>query len=1214
MKKITVFFFLLLNVLLHAQVGVNTTTPDPSSMLDIAATNKGVLVPRVSLTNVTTTMLDGTNTAATGLLIWNTNAATVGGNGVGFYFFNGTQWIPITQTITGNTLDQSYDQGGAGVGKNIEATDGAVRINGDDGFLVTGTYGSGNTIDTEITGTGTRMFFNPRNAAFRAGYAENNRWDDVNMGEYSFAVNRNSEASGFGSVSLGYGSAAIGDYSVAMGRLNQANGESSSSIGNSCFAFGDRSFASGNFTNASGNNSTTFGDRTHTDGWASTAFGKNNTSSSYGEMVIGIGATTYTPSSNGLNQFRATNATDRLFVIGNAIDSNNNDNVENFERSDALIVLKNGLTRLPSQNISMIDDADGKTIVTKEYLLSRSSGTLEQAYNHPLPGQGRTIPANNGAVRIVGVDGFYSTGIIDSGALIANQLGPQLHWYPRKAAFRAGQLSGTQTPWTDSNIGYHSVAFGQNTIASGLNSSAFGAFTNASESYSTAFGAFTNATAFYSTAFGNNSTASGNTSIVFGINNQAPSMGETVLGIGATNYTPSLYGSWQFRTANENDRLLVVGNAIDLNEDGEVNDAERRDALVILKNGNTGIGSSTPQDRLHVVGNIRMVDGNQASGKVLKSDTNGTASWQDDNDNQTLILSGTDLSISGGNSVNLNSLVQTDNGISSVSNHLGLGGTLNRATQLDLSTFGINFNIDSTGPFKVQNNGNETFNVLQDGSSFFANRLAVGKTFASYMLDVEQTSATSTRAISSIKTDNTTSATNNIYASKTTNGNGVSTGIFNTSTGTGTGAKRGINNIINSTGNADQILILNELLSTNTTGMYYGVRNLISGTSGSAAIGSDQQLTGNSLGAKTGINNNITGASNTQAYRGNQSTISGTGDGARIGTDNSISTAGNGIHYGSRNQLSGNGNGFKYGTYNLLDAEGGIQYGTYNEISGNGTTQYGTYNVLNGTGIKYGTYNSVDVNQGWAGYFVGKGTFTNRLSIGSDDNPNAALHINKSSTITYAHLELTQSGLVTTAGSRIRFNSSAETDNEWILFARTNNDATTSRINFFHTGTGDVLRIFGSGRVGIMRNPATNALEVAGEASKTTAGGWIANSDSRLKKDISTISPNEALEKILKLRGVTYYWNDDKTGTTRPENLQIGFIAQEIAEVFPEKVTEDNLGYLQTAYGDYDPIVFQAIKALNDKIEKLENENSALKSALEKVNALEAKLEQMNIK
>jgi hypothetical protein len=147
-----------------------------------------------------------------------------------------------------------------------------------------------------------------------------------------------------------------------------------------------------------------------------------------------------------------------------------------------------------------------------------------------------------------------------------------------------------------------------------------------------------------------------------------------------------------------------------------------------------------------------------------------------------------------------------------------------------------------------------------------------------------------------------------------------------------------------------------------------------------------------------------------------------------------------------------------------------------------------------------------------------------------------------------------------------------------------------------------------------MRTPTTNALEVNGNASKTVAGGFLANSDSRLKKDIATISPNEALDKILKLRGVTYHWNDDKTGTTRPENLQIGFIAQEIAEVFPDKVTEDNLGYLQTAYGDYDPIVFQAIKALNDKIENLEKENAALKSIVEKVNALEAKLEQMNIK
>ncbi len=136
MKRILPLLFFLTLSYGFAQVGVNTTTPDPSSMLDISATNKGVLVPRVSLPNVTTTMLDGTNTAATGLLIWNTNAATTGGNGVGFYFFNGTQWMPISQTATsdhdiyevGSTnppnsiTDNKFTEGSLAIGSNTAAT------------------------------------------------------------------------------------------------------------------------------------------------------------------------------------------------------------------------------------------------------------------------------------------------------------------------------------------------------------------------------------------------------------------------------------------------------------------------------------------------------------------------------------------------------------------------------------------------------------------------------------------------------------------------------------------------------------------------------------------------------------------------------------------------------------------------------------------------------------------------------------------------------------------------------------------------------------------------------------------------------------------------------------------------------------------------------------------------------------------------------------
>jgi hypothetical protein len=44
--------------------------------------------------------------------------------------------------------------------------------------------------------------------------------------------------------------------------------------------------------------------------------------------------------------------------------------------------------------------------------------------------------------------------------------------------------------------------------------------------------------------------------------------------------------------------------------------------------GDVGIGITSPTEALHVVGNIRMVDGHQAAGKVLTSDASGVGTWQ----------------------------------------------------------------------------------------------------------------------------------------------------------------------------------------------------------------------------------------------------------------------------------------------------------------------------------------------------------------------------------------------------------------------------------------------------------------------------------------------------------------------------------------------------------------------------------------------------------
>ena len=147
----------------------------------------------------------------------------------------------------------------------------------------------------------------------------------------------------------------------------------------------------------------------------------------------------------------------------------------------------------------------------------------------------------------------------------------------------------------------------------------------------------------------------------------------------------------------------------------------------------------------------------------------------------------------------------------------------------------------------------------------------------------------------------------------------------------------------------------------------------------------------------------------------------------------------------------------------------------------------------------------------------------------------------------------------------------------------------------------NAMTVLKNGNVGLSRFPITNTLEVEGDASKTTPGPFVAHSDKRLKTNIQTLSKESALEKLLQMRGVTYEWNDEKTGSKRPEGIQYGFIAQDLMEVFPENVKKDNLGYYQTAYSTYDALYVQSIKALNEKVEQLAEENKMLKAQIKKI-------------
>lgn len=93
-----------------------------------------------------------------------------------------------------------------------------------------------------------------------------------------------------------------------------------------------------------------------------------------------------------------------------------------------------------------------------------------------------------------------------------------------------------------------------------------------------------------------------------------------------------------------------------------------------------------------------------------------------------------------------------------------------------------------------------------------------------------------------------------------------------------------------------------------------------------------------------------------------------------------------------------------------------------------------------------------------------------------------------------------------------------------------------------------------SGKVGIARTPAVNALEVAGNASKSTAGSWLSNSDRRIKTGIESIEG--ALEKLDQVRLVDFRYTDDYLAA-HPEiedRRYPNVIAQEFATVFPDDV------------------------------------------------------------
>jgi hypothetical protein len=272
-------------------------------------------------------------------------------------------------------------------------------------------------------------------------------------------------------------------------------------------------------------------------------------------------------------------------------------------------------------------------------------------YNTGNVGIGTTSPAAVLHANGTGTGGgnvlFSGSSKSNPGDPPASGAGTRMMWYPDKAAFRAGRVLSTE--WNKDSIGDFSVAFGINvkargnsstamgisttasgqastamgnntiasansstalgvsttasgvystamgsvTIASEYSSTAMGHFTTAKEVYSTAMGLYSTASGQASTAMGSFTTASGHASIAMGNYTIAPSYCETVIGRFNTEYIPASATGW-----STSDLLFAIGNG--------TSPSARNNALTVLKNGNVGIGTVSPNKSLTVAGDMEI--------------------------------------------------------------------------------------------------------------------------------------------------------------------------------------------------------------------------------------------------------------------------------------------------------------------------------------------------------------------------------------------------------------------------------------------------------------------------------------------------------------------------------------------------------------------------------------------------------------------------------
>ena len=260
-----------------------------------------------------------------------------------------------------------------------------------------------------------------------------------------------------------------------------------------------------------------------------------------------------------------------------------------------------------------------------------------------------------------------------------------------------------------------------------------------------------------------------------------------------------------------------------------------------------------------------------------------------------------------------------------------------------------------------------------------------------------------------------------------------------------------------------------------------------------------------------------------------------------------------------------------------IQAQDGIVLGnnvTSNTVNGPNIRQYGTYGIQNTIDTKLGGQWALWHRWGAAG----------EQAVGVLVDGNGAvvrMGINRSSMS--QNFEVGGSALIT--GNTLIGGSGS--GNIYV------GGQTTGQYFRIHHNNSDTYLDANGGKIYFRGDSGANTrfeMDMTGtNAGKFIAAGDVvafgSPSDKTLKENIKPIE--NALDKVNKLKGVEFNWKEQ--GITNL-NEDIGFIAQDVQEILPQLVRENENGKLSLRHQGIVPVLVEAIKELTKEIETLKTQ------------------------